>query len=144
MDEIWFCCSNLLDNVLIIHNHPPEPDLNQPQKRHSTGEIMRSTDDSSVLKQRLRLLRSLRAGLRVGQGRLWIRLESNKKHDGIHGEYPTIEEILGISRDDMATANGYDTKSNAWRSLFKPSNLCQKGSSMVNAVNCGFISVKAV
>ena len=75
---------------------------------------------------------------------MWIRLESNKKHDGIHGEYPTIEEILGISRDDMATANGYDTKSNAWRSLFKPGKSLSEGFIYGEYRNCGFISVKAV
>ena len=105
---------------------------------------MKSTNDLSVLKQRLRLLQSLRAGLRLGKGRFWIRLDSNKTYDMKHGQYPTIKEILGINREDMATANGKKKDSNAWRRLFKPCKPLSKGFIYGELDHCGFISVEAV
>ena len=78
---------------------------------------MQSTTDVDEVILRIGVLQDLTANLRLGGRRVWMRLESNKRHDQRHEGYPTFEEVIGVEAGDMATAFGEN--GNAWRTLFK-------------------------
>ncbi|EJK63836.1 hypothetical protein THAOC_15486 [Thalassiosira oceanica] len=100
---------------------------------------MQSTSDREEVEHRIGLLQSLNADLGLGGPRVWMRLDSNLKHDTKFKDYPTFEQVIGVEAGDMATAFG--KSSTAWRSLFKEQKKMSVGFIHGRHTNCVFISV---
>ena len=100
---------------------------------------MQSTTDLDEVTRRIGLVNDLSANLRLGGPRVWMRLESNQRHDTRHEGYPAFEQVIGVEAGDMATAFGKN--GNAWRTLFKESK--PRAGGFIHGVDSGtvFISV---
>ena len=87
------------------------------------GHTMKSTSSRGNILQRFGLLRELGPNLGRKKGTLWMRVNDTKGSRSNFPDTPTIEELIGVTNEDMVTAFGVKWRSSTFDSTNPGSEL---------------------